>query len=381
MTGRGRRRSVVLLAAASLLAAGARALTGLLASKVVTVRRIPPYPGRLLAVGAGEVVLARDEGTELPGTYGLGWPGGHAVLGEVLQLDDSTVRRRLVAVQSGELAPGQCRIDHIEIGDPASALGLDFFGVELQGDLGPMPAWLVPGKRTDAWVLLAHGYGGSLESSLSFLPALNALGCTCLVVSYRNDPGAPPSADDRYHLGASEWRDLHAGLAYAAQNGARRVALYGWSMGGAVVLQTLASSDRRDLVTAVVLDCPVLDWSRVVSAIAQARRVPRPLTRSVLRAVERRIAARLSDLDWLARAGELDRPILCIHGEQDRLVSCAASVELAERRPDLVELVLDPLAGHVGSFNVDPDRYAGHLGAFLDRHLLAEPRQAGAGVE
>ena len=361
--------------------AGSGALFGgvlaYLANRVVAVRRRPRYRHRLLAVGEGELVFARDRETERPGTYGCGWPGGHGVIGDVLHQDGSTVVRPLLELHEGRPVPGKARLDHVHVGDPRSALGLEFEEVTLESDVGRLPGWLVPGPRTDAWVLLAHGYGGSLGSSLSFLPLLHDLGLPALVVAYRNDPGAPPSPDGRYHLGESEWRDLDAGIAYALAHGAEQVALFGWSMGGAVALRALELSQWRDRVACLVLDSPVLDWRAPLLHVGRRSRVPAPLSRLAMSLVQRRYGIVFDELDWVARAAELDRPLLVFHGEGDDTVPVAESRELARRRPDLVELVLEPAAGHVGSWNVDPPAYRRALGDFLDRHLPAsvpEPR-------
>ncbi|MCU1490883.1 MAG: secreted protein [Acidimicrobiaceae bacterium] len=348
------------------------AVVAVLARRAVAVRDRPRYRRRLLAVGEDEVVLARDLETERPGTYGLAWPGGHGVVGPPVHLDDGTVVRPLVELHWGTPLPGRAAMDHVHVGDPRSSFGLDFEDIALPGPVGDLPAWVVPGSRSDVWVLLAHGYGGSRSSALSFLPIIHELGCTALVVSYRNDPGAPASSDRRYHLGASEWEDLDAAMAYALAAGARRLALFGWSMGGAIALQALARSERRDFVSAVVLDSPVLDWRPVLTHVARSNHVPRPLAAAALRLIERQVGIAFDDFDWLARAAELKTPVLCFHGEGDATVPVAESLELARLRPDLVELVVQPAAGHVGSWNVDPVAYGTRLKRFLARELLGE---------
>ncbi len=346
------------------LGAAAGALTvEALARQVLRVRSSPPYRHDLLGVGTDAVLLGRDAATELPGRYGLAWPEGHAVIGEVLEQNEHTVLRRLERVQRGVPMPGRCALDHIEVGDPRSALGLDFRSVTLDSDAGALPAWWVPGEDGAPWVLLAHGYGGSLVSSLSFLPLIARLGANALVVSYRNDPGAPPSPDRRYHLGIDEWRDLDAGIGFALENGAKRIALFGWSMGGGIALRALAKSNRRDAICALVLDAPVLDWAAIIRHVG--RRVPAPVVALVLYRLESLLRAPLSELDHLSPAGELDRPVLCFHGGRDELVPVHHSRLLAVRAAESVTLVVDERAGHVGAYNVDPAAYEQQLHEFL----------------
>ncbi len=340
-----------------------------LARLVIRVRQRPRFPHRLLAVGNGEVVLSRDEETGRPGIYGLSWPGGHGVVGTPVRADTAIVVRPLLQVHHGDPAPGGCRMDHVHIGTPMSALSLDYVEVHLDSEVGPLRAWSIPGKADDAWVVVGHGYGGSLQSALSFLPMLHDAAYNVVVVSYRNDPGEPTSPDGHYHLGASEWRDFDAGIAYAVAHGATRLALYGWSMGGAIALQALAQSPHRDKIHAVILDSPVLDWRRVLRHLGARSHVPAPLVHLASRLIEHRLRIDLDAFDWLQRSPELSVPILCFHGEGDTTVPASLSKDLAERRPDLVELAIEPGAGHVGSFNLDRERYARRVQDFLGERL------------
>jgi len=74
-------------------------------------------------------------------------------------------------------------------------------------------------------------------------------------------------------------------------------------------------------------------------------------------------------LDYLDQSADYTTPILIFHGTEDDSVPIEPSREFAELRPDLVELVEVPGAGHVLSWNVNRDLYERHLVSFLEAHL------------
>jgi fermentation-respiration switch protein FrsA (DUF1100 family) len=71
-------------------------------------------------------------------------------------------------------------------------------------------------------------------------------------------------------------------------------------------------------------------------------------------------------LDYVARASELNRPLLIFHGTADGSVPLSTSQELAAARTDLVRLVVVTDAGHVRSWNVGPDDYERRVEQFLN---------------
>ncbi|HEY8810101.1 MAG TPA: hypothetical protein VIM28_08770 [Solirubrobacterales bacterium] len=132
---------------------------------------------RVEALPPGQVVLARNEDAERPGVYGLDWTGGHAIVGAVTAADADTVTRRLRAVR-GYLAP---EMDvgveaNVYAGDPERAFGLPSDEVKVPDELGPMPAWSVPG-RGNTWAIVVHGINGTPQEGLRLVPTLHRAGC------------------------------------------------------------------------------------------------------------------------------------------------------------------------------------------------------------
>jgi alpha-beta hydrolase superfamily lysophospholipase len=356
------------------------------ARRVVTPDRHRPDDVEVLSVGPGTVTLRATPETVSPGRYGL-WldkGAGHARVGEVLERDDAarTVTRRLLQVDSGRMAVGPARWNqYFYAGSPAS-VALPFEDVVVTSDAGVLPTWFVPpspdGAARDVWAVLVHGRGASREECIRALPLLHRLGVPALVPSYRNDPDGPSTHGGRYHLGDTEWQDVEAAVLHALDSGAREVLLFGWSMGGAIVLQQVSRSWTADRVRALVLDGPVIDWRTVLDHHARINRLPRPVGRLGLALLGHRSARRivgvdgpvdLRRMDWVTRASELRLPVLLVHSEDDEFVPVGPSRLLAELRPDLVTLVPFSGARHTKEWNVDPDRWEREVARFLLRHL------------
>jgi len=373
---------VVALAGAAALGAAAAATAVLrIARRVVTPSARQPDT-EILAVdtGAQTIELTRTPDTEQPGRYGLfvGGTPGYVKLGAVLGADARSVRRKLLtqiepgarierpAAFSGYyyLAPGELHIPYepVLIGTPA----------------GPCPAWSFPApasKSSSTWVIQVHGRGATRSECLRAVPVLHAAGLPVLVVSYRNDGEGPRTRGGAYALGATEWRDVDAAIDYALRHGAERVILMGWSMGGAIVLQTAVTSPRREAVAGMILDSPVVDWRTVLRFQAQEMGLREPLPRLAMGALSTGWTARLSGaeqvipfdaLDMVARADELSAPVLLLHSDDDGFVPADASHALAAARPDIVTMPRFTGARHTKLWNYDQNRWSAAITDWLE---------------
>ena len=378
------------LAAAALSAAGTVAAATYFARRVLTPDPLRADDTQILGFGQDSVTLELTAESGQPGRYGIWLNGGagHARVGAVLDVDEGSgwVRRVLEGVDAGQLLVGPARWNQYYFaGDAQDALGLPSRDVEIAAEGGTLAAWEVPGAEVaadgvaadgvpDRWAILVHGRGAQREECLRAVPVLHELGYTALIPMYRNDIGAPPSSDGRYSFGLSEWRDLEAAILYAVDAGAQEIVLFGWSMGGAIVLQTLDRSWLSDRVKAVVLDAPVIDWADVLRHHAALNKIPGPIGSLARSLVGRRWARRLVGVhepidvvltNWEHRADELRHPTLLIHSLDDEFVPAGPSISLAAKRRDLVRFEPWREARHTKEWNVDPERWDAVVRAFL----------------
>ena len=364
---RSHRLWVAAAAALALLALAAALAAAWHFSSAVLVPDHSPWPTETTveAMPPGRIVLESSDRSERPGVYGLEWLGGRAVVGPVVEEDDDTVTRRLRSVD-GYLAPGmEVAFDsNVWAGDPTAALGLPSATVPVRGGLGTMPAWLVPG-RARTWAIVVHGINSTPQTGLRAVPALHRAGLPTLLITYREDLGAPPSPDGFHHMGLTEWRDLEAAARYAIAHGARRLILVGYSMGGAIVAQFMEHSRLAADVDGLVLDAPVLDWKAVLSFNATEMGFPAIAARPVEWAIGTRIDADWDSLDAMRHPEAFQLPILLFHGTEDEVVPISTSDEFAELLPDRVTYFRVPEAGHTEGWNVAPQLYEARLGRFL----------------
>src|SRR5690606_36125803 len=143
---------VLLLAAAGIPLLGSQAL-------LTPHHGMTTAAGEVIAITDTEVTLSKTTAGERVGTYGIHWDTaagpqtGTATVGPVSATTDTSVTRPISGI-TGELSVGTKVVldPNVWNTDPQTALGIPYTEVDIDGELGAMPAWQVDGDST-TWVL------------------------------------------------------------------------------------------------------------------------------------------------------------------------------------------------------------------------------------
>ncbi|WP_166983652.1 alpha/beta hydrolase family protein [Paramicrobacterium fandaimingii] len=329
------------------------------------------------------VTLTSTPDTRLPGRYGL-WVNNSRdflQLGEIVAETHHGVTRRVLSelpdhVQHGGASfTGWFYRDAVELGLP-----VDDWTISTED--GAAPAWYFPAEsaQSQGCAVLVHGRGVQRNEVLRAVPVFHRAGYDCLAISYRNDGDASASADGRYGLGQTEWRDVDAAMGEAAKAGHTRFMLMGWSMGGALCLQTAALSPHASHIAGLVLESPVIDWRTVLRYQARASRIPSLVRDAAMWVISHPLSRIVTGqhqpidfdrLDRVAHAADLRHPVLILHSDDDGFVPSDASHALAEARPDLVTLETFAVARHTKLWNFDSERWSRAITRWLAGHALS----------
>ena len=243
--------------------------------------------------------------------------------------------------------------------------------VAYQSELGEMDAWYLPASGS-TWVIHVHGKGATPEEAEHLFTALQEAGYPQLSITYRNDEGQPQDPSGYYQYGATEWADMAAAMDYANANGASAIVFSGFSTGGSHVLSFMYRHNLDNL-KGLVLDSPNINFSDSVDFAASKRElpvvpfnVPPTLSATAKFITSLRIGVNWQSLDYVDRAEtSLRVPVLIHHGTADERVPLSQSESLVAASPDLVRLIPVEGAGHVGSYEVDPEGYVSDVLSFL----------------
>lgn len=386
-----------LRAVATAAAGGALFLTSLGVTAAITVARevvTPPRrhrePIAVLAVEPddddptrGLITLRRRIETDAAGQYSLVFDGGagRAHLGEVCERTGTPRRGTVVRRYFGVRGTPLTRVRTVRVASSpqldVSDLDLPWTEVEIPGELGPTPAWWLPapGARLDRVAVHIHGRGATLTEPLRTVPLLAERGWSSLVIRYRNDPSAPDAPDRKYGLGQTEWRDADAALEWLRSRGVREVLLVGWSMGGAIAVQTYLRSAFAPLIRGLFLESAAVSWRDTLVFQAHRMGLPAPVTRLGIALLGSPLARMLLgvhdpiDLGALEVRDHADRiqvPVLMVHSAQDTEVPVDSARALAVTRPDLISYEEFTGARHTRLWNADRTRWERVVGAWLD---------------
>lgn len=288
---------------------------------------------------------------------------------QITRLLDQTLRVGAATAQNSGWPPPQQPADIGYVGDPMAAFQYPFTDVVVPGELGPLPAWLVPpasGATSSTWAIFVHGIGGRRENGYRFLPVLRDAGFQTLMISYRNDSGAPSDPSGLYAFGLTEWRDLDTAVRYALDHGASSVILVAESMGGGIAGQFLRESANSGAVAAIILDAPAIDFGAILRD--QVHRMHLPLSSTLasgaLLLSGLTMPVRLGDAVTIDEFARFSGPLFLSHGSADRVVPIQGSDDLVSKRMG-VTAYMRTKADHIQSWNAGPARYEASLRAFL----------------
>jgi uncharacterized protein len=257
---------------------------------------------------------------------------------------------------------------------PAQA-GLSADEITITTPSGDFPATTVRVPGSDKWAVLTHGRGGDRHDMLRMARPLHAAGYNLLLTTYAGDNVARPALDGIWHFGATEFDEIEAAVQYTLDQGAQTLVMGAVSLGGAVTDGFLARSTLADQVDAVILDAPVSSLRDSIDESAESRTIP-GLGWSIPESLEDvailiaglRFGIDFDAIDYTDMADLIDVPLLTFQTSEDQTVPQAVNDRFMNAGSGRGgQYVVVPGAGHVLSWNVDPQAYEATVIEFVER--------------
>ena len=230
--------------------------------------------------------------------------------------------------------------ERVLIDTPRSA-GLAYEELRLQAADGTeLFAWFLPAAGTaSATLLFLHGNAENVSTHYASVAWMPAEGFNVLALDYRGygkSAGTPSLAGVQLDIDAAlgalrERRDVDA----------RRIVLFGQSLGGALAIHYAAHGARRSALRAVIADSAFADYRLIVREKLAGFFLTWPF---------QWLPALTVDNDYSPRAavGAISPlPLLLIHGERDSIVPAHHSRLLYQSAAQPKELWTAPHAGHI----------------------------------
>ena len=233
----------------------------------------------------------------------------------------------------------------------------------------PLAGWWLDRPESPIVVICAHGHRGNKSDMLGIGSGLWRAGHSVLLFDFR---GNGDSGDGPQSLAHHEQRDLSAAVDLVRERRPdARIAVVSFSMGASTAILTAADDHR---IEALVADSPFATLSDVVAAGYRRHRLPSEPLIPVADLVNRlRYGYAFAEVRPLDRIGAISpRPLLLLHGADDRVIPYSHALQLAEAAaPGPVEFVTFDGVDHCGGYFEDRGGYIDLVADFLQRSLGA----------
>lgn len=250
---------------------------------------------------------------------------------------------------------------HWGVGPTPAQYGYAYQDVSFRDHAGlTLRGWWIPGTRHETIVMI-HGWTSSRAEPMGKAGYLLDAGYNVLVFDLR---GHGQSDGNYTTLGLTEPDDVEAAVMFARSRDPGPVALLGYSMGGALAVETGA---RDADVAAVVEDSGYGDLANVFRAgfqrVTSLPAMPFGLPLMVIGQLDLHLSP--GSVRPVLDAARLHKPLLAIVGTGDRVVPPGEGFDLFRAAPGPKQLLVVPSAGHVAGYQVDRAEYERTVLAFL----------------
>jgi uncharacterized protein len=229
--------------------------------------------------------------------------------------------------------------------------------------------WYIP-TQNGAVVIFVHGLGSNRGMFWDDVGILHRHGYGMLLFDLRN---SGESDGEITTMGLQESRDVDGAVAFAlSQPGvdADKVAVFGHSMGGATAILAAA---RNPAISAVIAQSAYTSLEDNISAsIRQLTGLPAfPFAPLVVFFGEQQSGMQIRQVRPVDDIGAISpRPVLLVHGAQDKLVQVSNVYKLYEAAAQPKEIFVIENAGHGGFLQASPDEYEQRIINFLQWSLF-----------
>jgi len=250
---------------------------------------------------------------------------------------------------------------HWGVGPTPADLGRAYEDVSFRDHAGlTLRGWWIPGTRHRT-VVMVHGWTSSRREPMGKAGYVLDAGYNVLVFDLR---GHGESDGDYTTLGLLEPDDVSSAVAFARSRDPGPIALLGYSLGGALAVETGA---RDPAVAAVIEDSGFGSLENVYRAgFQRLTGLPAlPFGLPLVEIGQLDLHMRLSAVRPVTDAARLHKPLLAIVGTADRVVLPSEGYDIYRAAPGPKRLLVVPGAGHVDAGRVAPQRYQQAVLGFL----------------
>jgi len=250
--------------------------------------------------------------------------------------------------------------------DPEWFLRLQKEEVILRSPFGyPLHAIWVKGIDSGKTVIFAHGYTYSLFGSVKYMKVFLKRGYNILLYDHRYHG---KSGGKSCTMGFRETEDLKAITDYCVQKSTppSLIVTHGESMGGATVLLHGAIDHR---VSAIISDCPYKSvWDQFKYRLKVEYKLPAFPFLTVADGLSKAfIGTRFRTISPINALDQVHCPVMFVHGEEDRYIPKASSIEMYRKKKGTKRLYLAKGADHAQAYISNPKEYEAQVDQFLSQ--------------